>query len=149
MVYLAINSSLVPNLPYDPERDLTLIGLVFDNQVSIAPFVTSGRVRGLAVTGPKRSTALPDLPTMKEAGVPGYEITTWSGMIAPKGLPRPIVTRLNAEIQRACTSPRVQASFAVQGASCAAGSPEDFAQFVKTERVKWGDIVRKSGAKID
>jgi tripartite-type tricarboxylate transporter receptor subunit TctC len=230
MVYLAINSSLVPNLPYDPERDLTMIGqftsnqnvlavrltlpvksvqeliayaranpdklsfassgngttihlsgelfkqmtgtrivhvpykaipqalnemiagqmdLVFDNQVSIAPFVTSGRVRGLAVTGPKRSTALPELPTMKEAGVPGYEITTWSGMIAPKGLPRPIVMKLNAEIQRACTSARVQASFAVQGSSCAAGSPEEFAQFVKTERVKWGDIVRKSGAKID
>jgi tripartite-type tricarboxylate transporter receptor subunit TctC len=106
-------------------------------------------VRGLAVTGPKRSTALPDLPTMKEAGVPGYEITTWSGMIAPKGLPRPIVMKLNGEMQRACTSPRVQSTFAVQGSSCAAGSPEQFEQFVKAERAKWGDIVRKSGAKID
>jgi tripartite-type tricarboxylate transporter receptor subunit TctC len=230
MVYLAINPSLVPNLGYDPERDLTLIGqfsgnqnvlavrlglpvksaseliayaranpdklsfassgngttlhlsgelfkqmtgtrmvhvpykavaqalndmiagqidLIFDNQSSIAPFVTSGRVRALGVTGPRRSTALPDLPTLNEAGVKGYEITTWAAMIGPKGLPKAIVTKLNAEMQRACVTPKVQAALAVQGATCAGGSPEQFAQFVKKERVKWGDIVKRSGAKID
>jgi tripartite-type tricarboxylate transporter receptor subunit TctC len=125
------------------------IDLIFDNQASVGPFVKSGRVRPLAVTGPKRSLAFPDLPTLNEAGVPGYEITTWTAMIGPKGLPKAIVSRLNAEIQRACTSPRVQATFPVQGLSCATGSTEQFAQFVKAERVKWGDIVRKSGAKID
>lgn len=230
MVYLAINSTLVPNLPYDPERDLTMIGqftsnqnilavrqalpaksvpdliayaranpdklsfassgngttlhlsgelfkqmtgtrmvhvpykavsqalndmiagqidVIFDNQSSIAPFVTAKRLRALAVTGPTRSNAFPDLPTLNEAGVRGYEITTWTAMIAPKGLPRPIVAKLNAEMQRACASPRVQPSLTVQGASCATGSPEQFAQFVRKERVKWGDIVKKSGAKID
>lgn len=125
------------------------IDVIFDNQSSIAPFVTGGRVRALAVTGPRRSTAFPDLPTLNEAGVKGYEITTWTAMIAPKGLPRPIMMKLNAEIQRACAVPKIQASLSVQGATCATGSPEQFAQFVKKERVKWGDIVRKSGAKVD
>ena len=125
------------------------IDVIFDNQSSIAPFVTGGRVRALAVTGPRRSTVFPDLPTLNEAGVKGYEITTWTAMIAPKGLPRPIMMKLNAEIQRACAVPKIQASLSVQGATCATGSPEQFAQFVKKERVKWGDIVRKSGAKID
>jgi tripartite-type tricarboxylate transporter receptor subunit TctC len=125
------------------------IDLIFDNQSSIAPFVTSNRVRALAVTGPKRSQTLPDLPTLGDAGVKGYEITTWTAMIAPKGLPRPIVNKLNAEIQRACTNPKLVAVLTTQGASCVASTPEQFAQFVRQERVKWGDIVRKSGAKID
>lgn len=86
---------------------------------------------------------------MPEAGLRGYEITTWTAMIAPAGLPKALVTKLNAEVQRACTAPKVQAALATQGAVCATGSPEQFAQFVKKEQVKWGDIVRKSGAKID
>jgi tripartite-type tricarboxylate transporter receptor subunit TctC len=230
MVYLAINPTLVPNLPYDADRDLLPIGqftsgqnvlavrptlavrsvaeliayarsnpdklsfgssgngttlhlsgelfkqmtgtrmvhvpykavaqaltdliagqvdLIFDNQSSIAPFVSSGRVRALAVTGPARSTVFPDLPTLNEAGVRGYQITTWTAMMGPAGLPKPIVTKLNAEIQRACAAPKVQATLAAQGAVCATGSQEQFAHFVKTERVKWGDIVKRSGAKID
>ena len=230
MVYLAINPTLVPNLPYDVGRDLTLIGqfttgqnllavrqtlpvksvpdliayarsnpdklsfgssgngttlhlsgelfkqmtgtrmvhipykavgqaltemmsgqldVIFDNQSSIAPHISAGRLRGLAVTGPSRSAVFPDLPTMSEAGVPGYVITTWTAMIAPAGLPRAIVTKLNAGIQRACTSQSLQAKLATQGAVCSTGSPEQFVQFVKKEQVKWGDIVKKSGAKID
>ena len=86
---------------------------------------------------------------MAQAGVPGYEITTWTAMIAPAGLPKALVARLNAEMQRACTVPKIQATLATQGATCVAGSPEQFAAFVKKEQKKWGDIVRKSGAKID
>ena len=123
--------------------------LVFDNQSSIAPFVGSGKVRALAVTARVRSTVFPDLPTLNEAGVPGYEITTWAAMIGPAGLPKPIVAKLNREMARACDAPRVKAALTAQGATCVASSPEQFAQFVKTEQVKWGDIVRKSGAKID
>jgi tripartite-type tricarboxylate transporter receptor subunit TctC len=125
------------------------IDLVFDNQSSIAPFVNTGRVRALAVTGPARSTAFPDIPTMGEAGVRGYVITTWAAMMGPAGLPKAIVTKLNTEMQRACTMPKVQTALAAQGATCASGSPEEFARFVRNERVKWGDIVKKSGAKID
>jgi tripartite-type tricarboxylate transporter receptor subunit TctC len=125
------------------------VDVIFDNQSSIAPHVSSGRVRALAVTGPSRSAVFPDLPTMNEAGVRGYVITTWTGMMGPAGLPRAIVNKLNAEIQRACAVPKVQAVLATQGAVCATGSPEQFVQFVKSERVKWGEIVRRSGAKID
>jgi len=230
MVHLAINQSLVPNLPYDADRELQLIGqfasnqnmlavrlplpvksvqeliahargnpdklsfastgngstqhlsgelfkqmtgtrivhvpykavsqaltdliagqidLIFDVQSTITPFAHAAKVRPLAVTGGVRSTVFPDVPTMSEAGVRGYEITTWSGMMGPAGLSRALVTKLNAEMQRACLSPKLQAALASQGSVCATGSPEQFVQFVKTERVKWGDIVKRSGAKID
>jgi tripartite-type tricarboxylate transporter receptor subunit TctC len=125
------------------------VDLIFENQPSIAPYVKSGRVRGLAVTGPARSAIFPELPTMHEAGVTGYEITTWTGMMAPKGLPKEIITRLNAEIAKACASPAFQAKVAATGSVCATGSVEDFVAFTKRERVKWGDIVRRSNAKID
>jgi tripartite-type tricarboxylate transporter receptor subunit TctC len=125
------------------------LDLIFDNQPSIGPYLTAGRVRGLAVTGSVRSTAFPDLPTIAKAGVPGYEITTWTGMIAPAGVPKAIVARLNAEIQRACASPALKERIAGTGSACAAGSTEQFVEFVKREQIKWGDIVRRSGAKID
>jgi tripartite-type tricarboxylate transporter receptor subunit TctC len=125
------------------------VDFIFENQQSIATYVKSGRVRGLAVTGPARSAIFPELPTMHEAGVTGYEITTWTGMMAPKGLPKEIITRLNAEIAKACASPAFQAKVAATGSVCATGSVEDFVAFTKRERVKWGDIVRRSNAKID
>lgn len=125
------------------------IDVIFDNQSSVAQLVTANRVRALAVTGPARSKVFPDLPTLNEAGIRGYEITTWTAMIGPAGLPKTIVARLNAEIQKACASPRVQAALASQGATCVGSTPEEFVQFVKKERVKWGDIVKRSGAKID
>ena len=125
------------------------IDLIFDNQPSIAPYVKAGRVRGLAVTGPARSALFPDLPTLNEAGVTGYEITTWTGMMAPKGLPKGIVARLNAEMGKVCAAPAFQAKIAATGSVCATGSTEEFVAFTKRERVKWGDIVRRSNAKID
>jgi tripartite-type tricarboxylate transporter receptor subunit TctC len=125
------------------------VDFIFDNQPSIATYVKAGRVRGLAVTGPARSAIFPELPTMNEAGVSGYEITTWTGMMAPKGMPKEIITRLNAEIAKACASPAFQAKVAATGSVCATGSVEDFVAFTKRERVKWGDIVRRSNAKID
>ena len=125
------------------------VDFIFDNQPSIAPYAKAGRVRGLAVTGPARSGIFPELPTMNEAGVTGYEITTWTGMMAPKGVPKEIITQLNAEIAKVCASPAYQAKIAATGSVCATGSVEDFVAFTKRERVKWGDIVRRSNAKID
>jgi tripartite-type tricarboxylate transporter receptor subunit TctC len=125
------------------------VDLIFDNQPSIAPYAKAGRVRGLAVTGPVRSAIFPELPTLNEAGVTGYEITTWTGMMAPKGMPKQIITRLNAEIAKVCTSPEFQAKVAATGSVCATGSVDEFVAFTKRERVKWGDIVRRSNAKID
>ena len=125
------------------------VDLIFDNQPSIGTYVKSGRVRGLAVTGPVRSTLFPELPTLNEAGVTGYEITTWTGMMAPAGVPKPIIAKLNAEIGKVCASPAFQAKIASSGSICAAGTTEEFVAFTKRERVKWGDIVRRSNAKID
>ncbi len=123
------------------------VDVIFDNQPSIGPHVLAGKVRALAVTGPRHSIAFPDLPTIAEAGVPGYAITTWTAMIAPKGLPKPIIVRLNAGMAQACASLRQKLE--ATGQECATKSPEEFVRFVKDEQVKWGDIVRKSGAKID
>jgi tripartite-type tricarboxylate transporter receptor subunit TctC len=125
------------------------IDLIFDNQPSVGPHVTAGRLRGIAVTGSKRSTAFPDLPTVAEAGIPGYEITTWTAMIAPMGVPKTIVAQLNAGIQKACATPELVAKLSASGQTCAAAPTDEFVRFVKTEQVKWGDIVRRSGAKID
>lgn len=123
------------------------VDVIFDNQPSIGPHVQAGRVRGLATTGPKRSIVFTDLPTIAEAGVPGYDITTWTGMIAPKGLPKAVLVRLNDGIAAACAT--LRAKLEATGQECATKSPEEFARFVKAEERKWGDIVRRSGAKVD
>ena len=123
------------------------VDLIFDNQPSIGPHVLAGRVRALAVTGPAHSIAFPELPTIAEAGVPGYAITTWTAMVAPKGVSGAIITRLNAGIAEACAALRQKLE--ATGQECATKSPAEFARFVKNEQAKWGDIVRKSGAKVD
>jgi tripartite-type tricarboxylate transporter receptor subunit TctC len=125
------------------------VDLVFDNLTSTAPHVKAGRLRGIAVTGPARTPILPDLPTVAEAGVPGYEVTTWGGFIAPAHLPRPILTRLTTDINKACAMQSVKDRLAAVGNQCVGGSPQEFAEFVGKERVKWADVVKKAGAKID
>jgi tripartite-type tricarboxylate transporter receptor subunit TctC len=125
------------------------VQLMLESTNSITPHVKAGRVRGLATTGPKRASALPDLPTVAEAGVPGYEATTWNGIVAPAGLPRPLVERLNAELNKVVASPAFREKVAPLGAEPAGGTPEQFRDFIRSEHAKWGDIVRRSGAKID
>lgn len=116
---------------------------------SITPHVKAGRVRALGVTGPVRSPALPEVPTIAEAGVPGYELTTWGGIIAPAGLPRTILARLNREINSALASNTIKERFAAVGAEPAPRTPEQFVELIRTEYVKWGDVVRRAGATID
>jgi tripartite-type tricarboxylate transporter receptor subunit TctC len=106
-------------------------------------------VRGLGVTGPVRSPAVPDIPTIAEAGVPGYEATTWGGIVAPAGLPKTILATLNREINTALASSTLKERFAAVGAEPAPRTPEQFAELIRTEHAKWGDVVRRSGAKID
>jgi tripartite-type tricarboxylate transporter receptor subunit TctC len=125
------------------------VQLMLESTNSITPHVKAGRVRGLATTGPKRSAALPELPTVAEAGVPGYEATTWTGIVAPAGLPRPLVVRLNAELNKVAESPAFRDRVAPIGSEPAGGTPEQFRDFVRSEHAKWGDIVRRSGARID
>ena len=125
------------------------VHLMMESLNSITPNAKAGRVRPLGVTGSKRVAVLPDVPTIAEAGVPGYEAMTWNGIVAPAGMPRAMIDRLNAEINRALAEPGLQQKLAAIGAEPAGGTPEEFAKFIRSEYAKWGDVVRRSGAKMD
>jgi len=125
------------------------VQLMFESLNSIAPFARSGAVRALAVTGDHRSPAFPLLPTVAEAGVPGYSAPTWSGVIAPAGLPRPIVDKLNAAINRAIQSGEFKARFAAIGDEPAGGTPEEFATVIASDSKKWGDVIERAGIKME
>jgi tripartite-type tricarboxylate transporter receptor subunit TctC len=125
------------------------VQLMLESTNSITPHVKGGRVRGLAVTGPKRSAAVPELPTIAEAGVPGYEATTWTGIVAPAGMPRALILRLNTELNKMIASPSFKEKIAPLGSEPMGGTPEQFRDFIRSEHAKWGDIVKRSGAKID
>ncbi|HET9471002.1 MAG TPA: tripartite tricarboxylate transporter substrate binding protein [Usitatibacter sp.] len=113
------------------------------------PFIRAGRLRALAVVAPKRLAALPDVPTVAEAGLPNYEVTTWYGVLAPAGTPKPIVARLNAEIVRVMHAPDLQERFAATGTEPRTSTPEEFAEFIRQEMAKWGKVVRQAGLKAD
>ena len=125
------------------------VHLMFESLNSIAPHAKSGTVRPLAVSGARRSPGFPDLPTVAEAGVPGYAAPTWSGVIAPAGVPRPIIDKLNAAINRAIASQIFRDRFASIGDEPAGGSPEDFAEVIRSDSAKWGDVIRRAGARLD
>jgi tripartite-type tricarboxylate transporter receptor subunit TctC len=125
------------------------VQLMLEGMNSITPHVKSGRVRALAVSTARRSAALPEVPTMSEAGVPGYEASTWNGLVGPAGMPRAIVTRLNTELNKMLATQTTRERFAAIGAEPASVSPEKFRELIRNEYVKWGDVVRRSGAKID
>src|SRR3954467_15784323 len=125
------------------------VELMFESTNSIAPHVRAGRVRALAVTGLKRSISLPEVPTLAEAGVPGYEVNAWSGVIAPAGLPRPILDRLNKAINAAIVAPGTQQRFEQLGSEGGGGTPEEFAELIRSDSAKWAEVVKRSGARID
>ena len=125
------------------------IQLMLESLNSMTPYAKSGRVRGLAVSGPKRSAALPELPTIAEAGVPGYEATTWTGIVAPAGVPKAIVAKLNAEINKAVAMPTLKEKFAAIGSESAGGTPEQFGELIRKDSAKWAEVVQRSGAKVD
>ena len=125
------------------------VDMWFGGLPSIMPFVKSGRVRALAVTSLQRSPALPDVPTMNEAGVPGYEVILWYGIFAPAATPREIVQRLNAEIGKAQDAPDVRERFATLGLTAVHTSPEQFEKFFRAEIEKWGKVVKAAGLKAE
>lgn len=125
------------------------VQLIWESLNSIAPHARSGKVRALAVSGARRSPGFPDLPTIAEAGVPGYEAGTWSGIIAPAGLPQSIIAKLNGAVNEAIRSPIFAERFAMIGDEPAGGTPQDFADTIRKDSARWGEVVRRSGAKID
>lgn len=125
------------------------INLMFDNIVTALPSAKSGKVRALAVTGARRSAAAPDLPTVAEGGVSGYEVVGWFGFAAPAGTPPDIVRKLNAEINRALAMPDVRDRIVSAGADPMNMSPEAFAAFIRSDYTRSGIMVKTSGAKAE
>jgi tripartite-type tricarboxylate transporter receptor subunit TctC len=121
------------------------VQILFDPTSSLSPHVTSGRLRGLAVTGPKRIKPFPNLPTVAESGLPGYEVTTWGGIIGPAGMPRQIVARLSEEVQKAAKSPTVNERYSALGSDPIGTTPEQFTAFIRKEYLKWAEVIKRAG----
>ncbi|MDH4152110.1 MAG: tripartite tricarboxylate transporter substrate binding protein [Betaproteobacteria bacterium] len=120
------------------------VQILFDPTSSASPHVRSGRLRGLAVTGPKRINAFPDLPTVAESGVPGYEVTTWGGIIGPVGMPRAIIDKLSLEVQKAAKSKLVIDRYTPLGSDPIGTTPEQFTEFIRKEYLKWAEVIKRA-----
>jgi len=116
---------------------------------STVPHIKSGRLRALAITGARRSTVLPDLPTVIEAGVPKYDVNSWYGLLAPVGTPRPIIDKVNGEVKKALRMSDIQERLAADGSVAVGSTPEEFGTFIRSEMSKWEKVVKAAGAKVD
>ena len=125
------------------------VQLMFDNLPPSLPHIKAGKLRALAVTSATRSSALPDTPTIAESGLPGFEASSWFGVLAPAGTPPAIIAKLNAEIAAWLASPEAKEKMLALGANIGGGSPEDFARHIAAETAKWQKVVKASGAKVD
>lgn len=123
--------------------------IMFDTMLSSMPYVNGGKLKALAVTGAARSPAAPNVPTVAEAGLPGYEATAWNGLLAPAGTPAPVVERLNSALQKVLGRADIQQKFAAQGFAPAWKTPADTARFLGVEVEKWAGVVKTSGATVN
>lgn len=123
------------------------VSLYFGNVPTVIKHARAGRLRAIAVTGPKRTPAAPDIPTVAESGVPGYEVTTWYGLSAPAGTPQAVIDRLHKEVVRAVNSPDLRERLQVLGADPVGNTPQQYAAFVQEEIDKWGKVIRAAGIK--
>ncbi len=123
--------------------------MYFGTTPSTLPFVQSGKVRALGVTTAKRTAAAPEIPTIAEAGLPGYEQSAWHGLLVPTGTPDTVIAKLNAEVNRLVRSPDAVARFKVQGFDVIGGSPADLAAFIRQDVAKYAKLVKTAGIKID
>ncbi|HEX6065065.1 MAG TPA: tripartite tricarboxylate transporter substrate binding protein [Longimicrobiales bacterium] len=125
------------------------ITMILGEPASIVGFVKSGKVRALAVTGEKRALGMPELPTMAEAGIAGYSATSWNGMLAPAGVPAPIVKRLNEEFNRIIREPDMRKKMLGNGYEPVGGTPGQFGEHIKAEIEKWAPVVKATGVRVD
>ncbi|MGH8690434.1 MAG: tripartite tricarboxylate transporter substrate binding protein [Burkholderiales bacterium] len=125
------------------------VSMMFENAPGAVPHIKSGKVRALAVTGLKRSPALPGVPTVAESGVAGYESLSWSGIAVPAGTPRAVIERLNKDLNAVLATPEMRAKLTEQGAETIGGAPEVFAQHVRAEREKWSRLIRANNIVVN
>jgi len=125
------------------------VGMIFGEPASMIGFLKANKLRALAVTSGKRALALPELPTMAEAGVPGYDVTSWNGILIPAGTPREIVGRLNAELNKLVATPAMRDRMIGLGYEPVGGAPEDFGKFIAAELAKWAPVVKAANIRVD
>ncbi len=123
--------------------------MMFSNVSAAMPHVKSGKLRGLAVTSAARIDGAPGLPTVAEAGLPGYETATWLGIVAPAATSREVVAKINAEIQRVMALPEVKEKLIAQGLTLSGGTPEQFGAYIRSEHAKWGNLIKDAGIKAE
>ncbi len=125
------------------------IGMIFGEPATLVQHVRAGKVRAVAVTSSRRSLGMPELPTLAESGVPGYDVTSWNGMLAPAGTPVDVIRRLNAEFNRAISAPDMRQRMLDSGYEPAGGTPEKFGEHIRAELAKWAPVVKAAGVKVD
>lgn len=154
-LFKGMTNTFIVHIPFrgsGPAQAAMLAGetqLMFDNLPPQMPHIKSGKVRALAVTSSKRSNALPDVPTLDEVGLKGYEVTAWFGVAAPAGTPREVVLRLNEALNRSTNDAQVREALESRGATVIQGTPEDCLAFVKNEVAKWGPVVKRANVVPD
>jgi tripartite-type tricarboxylate transporter receptor subunit TctC len=125
------------------------VQLMFDNMPNVLQQVKAGKLKAIAVSSKKRSALAPDVPTVDESGVPGYDVTVWFGILAPAGTPREIIARLNTEMVKIMRTPEIADRFSKAGVDVAASSPEYFSDFLKAEVARWAKVVQDANIKAD
>jgi tripartite-type tricarboxylate transporter receptor subunit TctC len=154
-LFKLITKTNIVHVPYkgNAEAITDLIGgqlsMVFTGVPPVVPLAKAGKVRLLATTGKERMANLPDVPTIKEAGITGADVLIWYGVVAPAGTPKDVIVRLNRVIVKAMNTPDVRDKFAQQGVDPAASTPEEFAEFIRTEVSRWGKVIRTAGIKLE
>jgi tripartite-type tricarboxylate transporter receptor subunit TctC len=149
------SGTFMTHIPYNggPAASLALskgeVHLLFAALSNVQPLLKTGKIKLLAVSNAKRSVALPDLPTLAESGLPGFDATTWNGFLAPANTPAEVVQRLNKAIGQIIAMPDVQQRLLVAGAETAGGSPEQFGQLLKRETAAWASVIERTGVKLD
>ena len=143
------------SIPYKSSAQMTTdalggqIEVLFHNAPVLLPFIKAGTLRPIAVTSATRSAALPDVPTMIEAGVPGFEITAWFGLMAPGGTPQPIIQKIYADVVRIVSMPDVQERILSQASEPVGNRPDEYAAFINAEVIKWRDLIKQTNMKAD
>jgi tripartite-type tricarboxylate transporter receptor subunit TctC len=125
------------------------VAVAFDNVLSSSPAIAAGQLRPLAVSGKARAPSLPEVPTISENGLPGFDVTVWQGALFPAGVEPTIITRLSAEMALAMQAADLRARLTVLGIEPIGGTPAEFAGFLAQEHQRWGDVIRRSGAQVD
>ena len=154
-MFKSISGLFITHIPYKGGAPATTdlmghqVDMMFEQMYAAAPSIKAGKLRALAITSKVRAPLFPDLPTMVEAGVPGFEVQNWQGLVGPAGLPAPIVKQLNETINKGLADPAIRDQMLGQGNELGGGTPEQFAAFIKSEADRWGKLVRTANIKPD